>query len=145
MASPKNSLPSKFYSRGSIVPYLTFRNLTMKPYLQLTWEHEKVHCFSSSSNFSLASISRCFWFHPLSSRVFMTLRKINSPLPPDCKTDLQTLHHSFSSCYPLSFSLLCFDYYFLWKCLIICFPKFRPMLLSLFFQFLPKSFFWGLI
>lgn len=111
----------------------------MKLCLQLTWEHENVHCSSLSPSFSLAS--RCFCLQLFSSPAFTTFRKSNNPLPPDCKADLWTSYHSFSSCYHLSFYFFfSFDHYLFWKCLIICFPKFRSMLPSLFFRFLPTKF-----
>lgn len=116
------------------------KKLSMKPYFQWTWKHEKSHC-SSSPNFSLTPISTCFYLHLPSSLAFKTFRRREAPLLTFCKTDLQTSHHHISSWDPSSFySLFPFDHHVLCKCLIICFPKFGPVLPPLFPQFLAKPF-----
>lgn len=113
----------------------------MKPYFQWTWKHEKSHC-SSSPNFSLTPISTCFYLHLPSSLAFKTFRRREAPLLTFCKTELQTSHHHISSWDPSSFySLFPFDHHVLCKCLIICFPKFGPVLPPLFPQFLAKPHF----
>ena len=72
------------YKKGSIGPYLTFRNLTIKPHLQLTWECEKPYC-SPSLNF------RFHFYLLLPSPAFflevMTFRR-DAPLSPFYKTNL---------------------------------------------------------
>lgn len=69
----------------------------------------------------------------------MAFRRRDAPTP----TFLQDWNLNFTPFFFLLGSLIIFflfDHHFLWKCLITCFPKFWPVLPSLFSQSLPKNF-----